>query len=238
MSDLVTALSRKYAFEFPELYHRLYRDGMLNWTLDGGSPNPNWYAEIFPRLRQRPPMLLFASDFELHAPAEVLEFDFGDLFGTAYQFVPLGQTGAGDLYAFCPTLAAGGETPIVLALHDENETTVLAPSLEGFIFRMMLDRATHISPNDLTGYADFEEFRVDLQRAAETIRPYLRPAWHGVLAEAYARPVREEAEESAPGMPYYRYPYFSLLPQAEFEKILTRELGPGRFGTTFQHLAE
>jgi hypothetical protein len=72
--------------------------------------------------------------------------------------VPLGQTGGGDLYTFCPSLAAHGDTPVTISWHDANETTVLAPSLETFIFRQMLDRATAFDKYDLEGYADFEEF--------------------------------------------------------------------------------
>jgi hypothetical protein len=68
MSDAIRAIEQAYDFQLPALYQQLYHDGMLNWFLDGGFPNPNWHAHIFPQLRHRPPVLLFAQDFELYAP--------------------------------------------------------------------------------------------------------------------------------------------------------------------------
>jgi hypothetical protein len=48
---------------------------------------------------------------------------------------------------------------------------MLAPSLEAFIFREMLDRATFIDEYALEGYADFEDLRANLQRAVQSIAP-------------------------------------------------------------------
>ncbi|WP_019946785.1 SMI1/KNR4 family protein [Hymenobacter aerophilus] len=235
MPDPITAIEQAYDFELPALYKQLYHDGMLDWFLDGGFPNPNWHAGIFPRLRQKPPVLLFAQDFELYAPETVpaLRSDEED-WGSAYQFVPLGHTGGGDLYAFCPTLVANGETPITLSRHDSNETTVLAPSLEAFIFREMLHRATSFDEYDLTGYAGFEELRGDLQRAVQSISPYLKPEWHTLLAEVYARPLRLETVV----LPRRQYTIESLLPDAEFEEILRREMPFEHLDATFEHFPE
>jgi hypothetical protein len=145
---------------------------MLNWFLDGGFPNPNWHAHIFPRLRHRPPVLLFAQDFELYVPETVPDLLPSEAWGPTHRFVPLGQTAGGDSYAFCPTLASAvGDAPITLSRHDENTTAMLAPSLEAFIFREMLDRATFIDEYALEGYADFEDLRANLQRAVQSIAP-------------------------------------------------------------------
>src|SRR5688500_1246019 len=112
--DLLAAIERKYDFPLPPLYHRLYHDGMLDWFLDGGYPSPHWRRDIFPRLQPRPPVLLYAQDFELMRPEEVLSWEWPEEWTARYRFVPLGQTGGGDVYAFCPTLAAGGDVPITL----------------------------------------------------------------------------------------------------------------------------
>jgi hypothetical protein len=234
MQDPIAAIEHLYGFRLPELYKRLYRDGMLDWFLDGGYPNPNWYADIFPRLRLKPPMLLFAQDFELYAPATVPDLLPGEEWGTAYQFVPLGHTGRGDLYAFCPTLAANGETPITFSRHDENATIVLAPSLEAFIFREMLDRATSFDEYDLTGYANFEELRTNLQRAVQSMSPYLRPDWAAQLAEVYARPLRQETIV----LPRRQYTVEMLLPSSEFEEILRREMPFEHLDATFEHFPQ
>lgn len=234
MPDVFTAIERHYNFALPELYQRLYRDGLLDWFLDGGFPNRSWYADIFPRLRQKPPMLLFAQDFELYAPETVPDVLLDEDWGTAYHFVPLGHTGGGDLYAFCPTLATNGETPITLSRHDSNETTVLAPTLEAFIFREMLARATAFEEGDLTGYQDFEELRADLQRAVQSIGPYLRPAWAAQLAEVYARPLRQETIV----LPRWQYTVDSLLPEQEFEEILRQAMPFAHLNATFEHFPQ
>lgn len=233
MSDLLTAIERQYSFELPPLYHRLYQDGMLDWFLDSNGPNPNWHRDIFPRLRQRPPMLLFAQDFELYTPQEVLSWEHPWDWNTTYHFVPLGHTGAGDLYAFCPSLATDSEVPITLSLHDSNETTVLAPSLEGFIFREMLYRATSFDEYDLEGYTGFEDLRADWQRAAQAITPYLKPIWNTILAEVYARPVQAETIV----LPRYSYTVNGLLSQAEFAQLIEQEIGFAKLNSTFEHFA-
>ncbi|GAA4023437.1 hypothetical protein GCM10022409_04110 [Hymenobacter glaciei] len=234
MPDAIASIERHYDFVLPDLYKRLYHDGMLDWFLDGGFPNHDWYKNIFPRLRQKPPILLFAQDFELYAPETVPTLDLSEDWGTAHGFVPLGHTGGGDLYAFCLTLATDGETPITLSLHDDNKTTVLAPSLEGFIFREMLDRATSFDEYAQEGYAGFEELRADLQRAVQSISPYLRPAWGSLLAEVYARPLGQEIIV----LPRRQYTVDTLLPSTEFEAIVAREIGFAQLNTTFEHLAE
>jgi hypothetical protein len=122
-------------------------------------------------------------------------------------------------------------------LHDANETTVLAPSLGAFIFRQMLDWATAFDEYDLDGYTDFNELRVDLQRAALTIRPYLRPTWHARLAEVYARPLHAQTVM----LPRRSYTIDTLLPQTEFEEILHQEMGfalLNTLNTTFAHFPE
>lgn len=235
MSDVIKAIEQAYAFKLPALYQQLYHDGMLDWFLDGGFPNPNWHADVFPRLRLKPPVLLFAQDFELYAPETVPDLLSDGDWGPVYRFVPLGHTGGGDLYAFCPTLApAGGEAPITLSRHDDSTTTVLAPSLDAFIFRKMLDRATSFDEYDLTGYAGFEDLRADLQRAVQSIAPYLKPAWGALLAEVYDRPLRPETVV----LPRHQYTTDTLLPEAEFEEILQREMGFDLLNHEFEHFPE
>ncbi|WP_046242444.1 SMI1/KNR4 family protein [Hymenobacter terrenus] len=234
MQNPVEAIEQKYAFGLPEIYKQLYRDGMLDWFLDGGYPNRKWHTHIFPRLRQKPPILLFARDFELYAPETVPTLSLGEGWDPAYQFVPLGHTGSGDLYAFCPTLATDGKAPITLSLHDDNETTVLAPTLEAFIFREMLNRATSFDEYDLAQYTDFESLREDLQRAAQSISPYLRPEWNTLLAEVYDRPLRQETVV----LPRRQYTIETLLPPSEFAQIIQQEIPFDRLNATFPHFTE
>jgi len=235
MPDLLAAIEHKYAFPLPPLYRQLYHDGMLDWFLDGGYPNSQWSTAIYPRLRQKPPILLYAQDFELYSPETVLTTDIADDWDPLYQFVPLGQTGGGDLYAFCPSLTtATGDTPVTLSLHDDNKTTVLAPSLAGFIFREMLDRATSVDEYALADYPNFEALRLDWQRAAQSISPYLPAAWNAVLAEVYTRPLQAQTIV----LPRYQYTVDALLPTAEFEQIIGREIGFDQLNATFEHWPE
>ena len=98
----------------------------------------------------------------------------------------------------------------------------------------MLDRATSFDEYALEGYVDFEELRADLQRAVQSIAPYLKPAWSALLAEVYARPLRQETVV----LPRRQYTISALLPEAEFEEIIQREISFPLLNHTFAHFPE
>jgi hypothetical protein len=229
MDSTLRAIETHFQVLLPALYVQLYQDGMLDWFLDGGLPNPNWYRDIYPRLRQHPPVLLYALDFELIAPEQVLEQDLICEPSPDHLFIPFGTTGAGDLYCFYPTLAEDGEYPVTLTWHDEDKTEVLAPSLDAFIFREMLTKVTAIDEYSLEGYSDFEALRQDLLRAADSIRPYLKPAWNDILDTFYRLPLRTETVV----LPRAQYTVQCLLTTTELQEILVKEMPFTYAGHTF-----
>ena len=68
----IQEIETKYGFSFPLLYKQLDADGML----DVGEYGPNWYTEVYPTLKDNPPLLLHSYDFEslnLKSVAEEIE---------------------------------------------------------------------------------------------------------------------------------------------------------------------
>ena len=54
-------IEQRYGFKYPELYHRLHNDGMLDW----GEFGSNWHATYWEKFKSNPPLLLFGDDIEL-----------------------------------------------------------------------------------------------------------------------------------------------------------------------------
>ena len=51
---MLKALEQQYQFQYPELYHRLYAEQML----DIGEYASLWSKEVYPRLKNHPPLFL------------------------------------------------------------------------------------------------------------------------------------------------------------------------------------
>ena len=62
-------LEQQYNFAYPKLYHQLYADQML----DIGEYSSFWSKEVYPRLKNRPPLFLYSGEFELIPPANIAE---------------------------------------------------------------------------------------------------------------------------------------------------------------------
>ena len=100
---MLKTLEQQYQFQYPELYHRLYADQML----DIGEYSSHWSKEVYPRLKNHPPLFLYSGDFELIPLANIAEA-IEELNGEEswfsinpdYLFIPFGQTGGGDYYCF------------------------------------------------------------------------------------------------------------------------------------------
>jgi len=141
-------IEQRFGFIYPELYKRLYENGMLDW----GEFGPDWYATNWGKLKSDPPLLLFSLDIELLSLNEggsgmsVIERteelrDPNSCLAAAprFQFVPFAATGGGDVYAFQFDKQNGEDVPVTFVPHDEDNATVLAKNLQDFIFRQMLE---------------------------------------------------------------------------------------------------
>ena len=55
MMNQLEQIEQQYGFKYPELYHKLYNDKMLDW----GEFGPNWHATYWEKFKINPPLLLF-----------------------------------------------------------------------------------------------------------------------------------------------------------------------------------
>ena len=146
---------------------------------------------MFPTLRARPPLLLYAREFELIAPADIVghaeQFTDADShvrLREGLQLLPFGSTGAGDYYCFWRDPTAPDEARVVLLWHDDDRVDLLANNLQDFIFRMMVDAVA-----DLEGSLLEQGDVVDnLQHWLASHRPYLRAEQVQAVEALYADP--------------------------------------------------
>ncbi len=160
----------KYNFKYPQIYKNLAEDNMLDW----GEFGANWLKVEYPKLKNKPPFLLYGSDFEILSFEMILEeiesfSDKEDYRHTKKEFynrfIPFGQTGAGDLYCFY--LNEQNEIDsIILVWHDCNEVEILADSLQNFIFMQLLQCV--VEPDDMGG-----DFKENVNKQLATHKKYL-----------------------------------------------------------------
>lgn len=181
---ILEEIEKDYHFTYPALFKQLNTDGMLDWGILG----PEWITDVYPGLKANPPLLLFASDFELMDEEEISEeIEEGlPLADKAHRFVPFAFTGAGDWYAFYYNLKDGDDVPVVLVYHDANEATVLARNMQDFIFSQMLEAITNIDP-EYPGLITDGDMKVNSYNFLRTHAKYLTPHQQQVVAEAYQK---------------------------------------------------
>ena len=117
------------------LFARMRADGVCRY----GNSREEWAQTWRERTVRNPPALLGALDFEWMNPEDAEAWEPPDYWLEEHPLEPFGQNGAGDLFAFY----AHYGNAVVLAAHDVNECRVLAPSLEGFLYREMLEALTY-----------------------------------------------------------------------------------------------
>lgn len=135
-------LEIKYNFTYPALFYQLSVDGMLNW----GASGPDWFEQVYPKLKDTPPLLFNIHDLEVMTAQQVddvLERIYAkDSYlniNPIYRFIPLVQNGAGDYWCFLVSETIDGQYPIVFFSHDTDEATYWAKDLHDFIARMLLE---------------------------------------------------------------------------------------------------
>ena len=196
----------------------------------------DWYARVYPTLKDQPPFLLFAHHFELTSLRNVYEElreirdgEFWDCVNWLPEFkmIPFAGDGSGDKYAFWLSSTSHsenihnpaniGDWPIIHWWHDDNKCTVLANNLQDFMFKSMLNCALEIdAENDLL--AD-DNIKTNLQNWLATHQKYLKPSQVAILADIYARELQKDDDN------YY------LIDVEEYKTILLEELGiTGKIG--------
>lgn len=225
---MLKALEQQYQFQYPELYHRLYADQML----DIGEYASLWSKEVYPRLKNQPPLFLYSGEFELIPLANIAE-TIEELNGEEnwfninpdYLFIPFGQTGGGDYYCFlynqnAPSLARDcSSCPIVLLHHDSDEAELLANTLEDFFFYEMLNSVNDIYEGSLVrSEGDFYE---NITRLLQSHLPYIsNEAQRQVLQEVYSRKLTDFTRV----LPRFTQTYQGLLSDEELVQLLQQHI--------------
>ena len=210
-------------WEYPELYHRLYAEQML----DIGEYSSLWSKEVYPRLKNHPPLFLYSGEFELIPLANIAETieelngeDSWFSINPDYLFIPFGQTGGGDYYCFLYDQNAPKPTPpIALLQHDSDEAELLANTLEDFFFYEMLNSVNDIYEGSLVrSEGDFYE---NITRLLQSHLPYIsNEAQRKVIQEVYSRKLTDFTRV----LPRSTQTYQGLLSDEELEQLLQQHI--------------
>lgn len=181
------AIEERFNFKYPLLYRQLFNDKMLDW----GQFSPTWFTTVYPVLRESPPLLLFANDFEIIDTENIYEEskafkDTDDYRNTnpELNFIPFAKSGAGDLYCFYLNGKKGDDIPIVFVWHDSNSVEVKAKNLQDFIFRCMLEAVIDLDEDSLVMDNDF---KVNIGNLFKTHSKYLTDKQAAIIKNIYAR---------------------------------------------------
>lgn len=222
--DAYQAIEVRTDFEVPELLRRMHAHGATG----AGISREEWSKTKAHRALHDPPALLCAQDFEWLDAEAMATWQAPANWKADLVFIPFAQTGAGDPICFYPAWTDNGATPIVLALHDDDRCVAQAPHLEGYLFALMLDALAVIDKYSFGEWSE-AELRQSFRANIKALAPYLRWQWTAFLEACVERPLVKELQ------PFGRKPrpIQALIPQAELNEIVARELAFNHAGTSF-----
>lgn len=185
---MLEAIEEKFGFRYPEIYLRLDKDNMLDW----GAQGPDWYAEVYPKLREKPPFLLFVGEFTIIQKEDLVKEveKVARRVGDRCKLIPFGRDGVGNLYVM--NYAADGVLDSVGIFNRDGSLVKLAKTLEDFIFRQLLGAGVQINPEDIE---DEVEYNRDLFAMLDSHKPYLNPGRFSTLKSVYEKEIKEEDDE-------------------------------------------
>lgn len=154
---MLKALEEQFGFSYPETYLRLDKDNIL----DRGKQGSHWYEEVYPKILCKPPLLLFADEFQIIPEIDLAkEIEKVALrVGNRCKLIPFGRDGSGNLYVL--NCAGDGSLDSVDIFNRDGSLVKLAKSFEDFIFRQLLGAVVQINPEDIE---DEDEYNKDLSR--------------------------------------------------------------------------
>jgi hypothetical protein len=224
-------IEMKYGFQYPPLYIQLHNDGML----DMGEYGPKWFTEIYPTLKENPPLLLHSYDFELlnlkgvdQAIEEIQDPEDYRNIDKQFKFIPFAQSGAGDHYCFFLNEENNGEYPIVYLWHDSNEADYLAGNLQDFIFKMLL---TDMSNQDIYNEISDEEFRSDIESVFKSHKKYLTSQQINIIEGILTR----EIIDYEIVLPRMKEPARGLLTDLELKSLLDKNIPFEKMDKSFKY---
>ena len=219
----INHLEKELNINYPEIYKNLYTNEMLNW----GESGNGWYDNVFPKLKENPPLLLFGNDIEIWNPieykteiAEILTRERFDI-AEKYKLVPFAKSGGGDLYVFHYDLQNGDDIPISFLPHDDCILQVLAKNFQDFIFRQMLEAVTEIDEYSMFDDDDEHQIKENLKNQLRTHQPYLTSKQIEILENIYSREIFDYSYQLPNG---YKDESRGLATFDEVEKIIKTEI--------------
>jgi len=226
-------LEKEFNFTYPELYKQLYADKMLDWGSDGNG----WYANVFLKLKENPPLLLFGSDIEIWDPIvyrdgirEMINHEIYDI-NPKYRMLPFAKNGAGDMFVFQLDMENNGEIPITFFGHD-SDAEILAKNLQDFIFRQLLESLTEIDEYSMF-YEDSEEkIKQNLHNQLKTHRKYLKAEQVEILEDFYQRDIFEYTYKTPNGSEFEAK---GLLTFDDLEKLIKQEMAFEKLNIKFDY---
>jgi hypothetical protein len=215
-SDAYAAISARTGFEIPELLRRLHADGATGDQIT----REEWLRTKEHRALHEPPALLCARDFEWLGAEAMASWRAPSHWRADLVLVPFAETGAGDWICFYPAWTEKGATPVVLALHDDDTCFAKAPHLEAYLFSELLEALAVVDKYSFGKWSE-AELRQSFRANIRALAPYLRWQWTAFLEACVQRPLVNELQP----MGRKGRPIQALIPQAELNEIVTRELG-------------
>jgi len=189
----ITELEKKYNYTFDPFYKKLWNAGLLDWFKGYNEPytvEKNWYTEVYPKIKDNPPILLHTGvDFEMLPEEEMLNYEFCEWIDPKHKFIPFAMSGAGDFYAIYTNIEIDGSNPIVFVLHDDNATDILSKNLEDFIFRQMVEKTVTIDKSEINHNfnGDNKVFQKAVKSDLKSVEKYLKSKYVRILTEIYNR---------------------------------------------------
>jgi hypothetical protein len=202
LNEIEATLDIKY----PKTYHAMAQDGMLDW----GALGPNWFKDVYPKIRTNPPLLLFASDFKIIELKNVVkEWEKLKLDSSGFhRLVPFAKISAGD--PFCFLFENAASINCVCKFNRRNDEAIkLARTFEDFIFREMLGSVVDVNREDID---DENEFRRDVSAMILTHKKYLPEKHIEILIDVVGRPLKELDDE------------FGAISTDDYFEIVEREI--------------
>lgn len=211
-------IEQKYKFNYPSLYKELYKDGMIVEEAD-----INWYKEVYPKVKNNPPLLLFGHDIqmltfdEMEDYYEILTDEEWPGINQELNFIPFLRNAAGDSICFYMNEADGENIPVAYVPHDDSEFEIQAKNLQDYIFREMLMAVVDIWDTTLIT----DDFENNINNMYKSHKKYLTERQQSIVKDVYSRELKEYKYKISDK---YESEATGLLTYDEYDKILKKEI--------------
>ena len=175
----------------------------------------DWYKNLYPTIKNQPPFLLFAQNFELMSLRDVFE-ELREIQSYKhwlpdFKMIPFAGDGSGGRYTFYDDDI--NEYAIIHWWHDGDHCDIKAKNMQDFMFIKMLDCALEMTDDyDLAADSDA---KINLNNWLKTHLKYLSPKYAEILSNLYQRELQYDEDDKT----------YSLINIDEYKAILKAALG-------------